>query len=714
MKKLFYTLATFILLLLPKYSMSLGSIICPNDTTVKCGTDVSDLSVFGNARYHDANGWHVAGAPQVSYYLNGTCSTGYILRTWRIEDANWQWLTCTQRITIGSGVSGTFGLADITWPVQDTMLIGCDPNTDPSLTGRPKFNQSGCGMIAVNKKDDIYYVNDQCKKLIRTWKVIDWCQNSINSSQGTWSYTQHIKLVNAEQPKLSCIKDTTILTHNCDIANIQLPALKVDASSCGGIFEVTNDSPFATNKGANASGIYPVGTTKVNFTILYGCGQRVICSTNITVKSTKGPTPICINELAVALMGTDTDRDGRNDIGMTSIWAKDLNYKSTASCSGGALYYSFSPDSIVMSKTFTCEDLGLNKVRMYVSDIKGNSSFCEVNIDVQNNGANIKDCVRKPAITQPVSTTLYSITGTLSNVASGEITKAEVLIYPPDSTTWTISYDTTVVMKMDSFINFSGNKIYRFETDTVIKTIKNKVVIPSTPLVLPVISNTWSMNKIIIKNSCYKVKALAQITDAAAEIDKEDLAVLERIVDNPTDVQWTEGQLLAADINQDGLIDSLDIANMSAYLAGDLSTPVGKTSAVTKVNNNYVQMIALDSINHDITNIAFVAYIIGDIAPPIKAEEISLEERSIPSLTYTIYPNPTSGTIEVEIAADQASNAANFTLYDGQGRTILSQKLTNINIGQSNSIDLQNISNGMYYYRIIINGATRSGKIFKN
>ncbi|MBK7787658.1 MAG: hypothetical protein IPJ54_03565 [Saprospiraceae bacterium] len=53
------------------------ALICPDDVTVDCDAELWDLSVYGNATYHNSTGYHSAGTPVVTYYLN-SCGSGYI------------------------------------------------------------------------------------------------------------------------------------------------------------------------------------------------------------------------------------------------------------------------------------------------------------------------------------------------------------------------------------------------------------------------------------------------------------------------------------------------------------------------------------------------------------------------------------------------------------------------------------------------------------
>ncbi len=377
------------------------TLYCPDDLTVSCNDEIWDLSIYGNATYYYNGGWFDAGTPVVNYYLN-SCNSGYITRTWTVEDYNWNLHSCTQTITVTADGS-SFNESNITWPQEHITLEGCYPSTHPSQLppgwGYPTWYNGGssCGTsnIGVAYSDQIYTISSTCKKIVRKWQVIDWCQYNPNSwygGGGLWTFYQFIKISQGDLPILTCPEDITINSNNCVNAYLDVPPLWVEGETCGGDYEITNDSPYADSNGADISGTYPIGWHYVKYTVKYGCGSKKTCTRKIKVTDNKPPTPYCYYALAVPLMGVDTDGDGEFDDGMVEIWAKDLDKGSTASCNGGPLQFSFSSDVTDTYKTFTCADVGENTVQMWVTDYDGNQSYCVVKIDVQNNGANIPNC----------------------------------------------------------------------------------------------------------------------------------------------------------------------------------------------------------------------------------------------------------------------------------------------------------------------------------
>ena len=131
----------------------------------------------------------------------------------------------------------------------------------------------------MSHSDQMFYISPTCSKILRKWQIIDWCQytpgNSYNGyTPGLWVFYQHIKISKGDIPVLTCPADVTVNSFNCTDAYANLDPLYVDGDACGGNFNITNDSPFATNNGANASGTYPAGWHTIRYTVEFGCGDR--------------------------------------------------------------------------------------------------------------------------------------------------------------------------------------------------------------------------------------------------------------------------------------------------------------------------------------------------------------------------------------------------------------------------------------------------------
>ncbi|HLF64063.1 MAG TPA: T9SS type A sorting domain-containing protein [Saprospiraceae bacterium] len=355
-------------------SCTVFHIECPPDVTVNCDAELWDLSIYGNAIVYGYGAPESAGPPiSVDYNLNN-CNTGTIVRTWVAYDYGGNPYYCSQTITVSGG-----GGSDIQWP-PDYILHSCNPQTDPDDLpppyDHPVLNYGDCSQLLTNYEDLIFNINPPaCKKILRKWTVIDWCLFDPNSYDpiGIWTHTQIIKITPANPPIIWCPGDTTVSAGaDCTGGHVSLPDA-YGSSDCGAGVIITNNSPYAYNHGANASGNYPLGTTKVTFWADDGCGQKISCSMYISVKDLKKPTPICYYGITVTLMQMP---DGYYMLLRPSFFDKGSFDNCTPK---NKLKMWVEPSRV------DCEDLGDTPVRLYVEDESGNIEYCNTLVYVQDN-----------------------------------------------------------------------------------------------------------------------------------------------------------------------------------------------------------------------------------------------------------------------------------------------------------------------------------------
>ncbi len=471
------TLRTFMILLLtwmmtgsnyaaePERSFRLE---CPGDVTVSCTDELWDLSIYGKAYIWEHYVKRDAGPPsRVERDLN-ICGVGEIRRIWEVEDPNWNIVTCTQVITVGA--KGGFGESDIIWPANfDTS--GCtlelDPDKLPKKYSIPRFKRVECSKPGYSYKDRVFTVNGSCKKIMRTWEVIDCCSWDPDDpwGKGIWKHYQIIKLIQKDSPTiLNCPKKITVDAKTCDGTFIDLDTvLAVD--KCGNSLKVWHNSPYAdTSRGPDATGTYPIGTTKFYYMIKYACGKVIKCPVTITVKNNLQPRVYCRNGVITTLMGMDTDGDGINDEGMVEVWAKDLDKGSAPKCKGRRLWFSFSSDTTDMSRVFTCENVGENEVQMWVTDEWGNQTYCVTKIIVQNNAARIQDCM--PDSLRPK---VNHLIGSIAEQNNEGMKGAHITLEDMEPKAIINAHrDTTILETRDTFIGKSGQELVRIHWDTIV------------------------------------------------------------------------------------------------------------------------------------------------------------------------------------------------------------------------------------------------------
>ena len=185
---------------------------CPADVTVSCDDELWDLSIYGTAYVHGYGNPTPLDSPEIDYYLND-CNVGSIERTWTASDYSGNVYSCTQIITVNSNTN--YQNLNIQWPsdyVVDACTADLHPDNLPDLYDYPSWNDQTCAMIMQNYTDAVFSVDNGCKKILRKWKLIDWCTYDPNSptSDGKWEHTQILKVMSTEKPDIVCIPDITV------------------------------------------------------------------------------------------------------------------------------------------------------------------------------------------------------------------------------------------------------------------------------------------------------------------------------------------------------------------------------------------------------------------------------------------------------------------------------------------------------------------------
>lgn len=663
------------------------TINCPPNVYVSCHDELWNLSIYGNATYTLNYHTYSAGTPTVQYNLN-SCNAGTITRTWTVEDPYWNWVSCTQTIYVSSGGSGG---PVIDWP-EDIELTGCNPNTNPyqmpGYDNFPTWQGGDCSMLGRSYSDMVFTVNSQCKKIMRTWKVLDWCNFSPSNGYGIYTRVQIIYIINNTAPVFTCPTEITVNAFNCKDAELVAAPLIIDPSVCGGQFEITNNSKYAKSKGNNISGVYPVGTHKVTYTVKYGCGKTKTCTINVVVKNAARPTPYCIAQLTTTLMPVDTDGDGKIDNGMVELWAKDINKGSFSSCGFHPLKFSFSKNVAETSKTFTCDNVGSNIVQMWVTDSKGGQEYCEVTVIIQNNGANIPDCKPKPVT--PVDL-IYSQKGNVLTLTDTPLKDADVTLKFKDPIIkYTSTFDTTETLKLDSFINLSGYKLYRYITVKKITETKDSTVQFISKTVKTNAEGKYLLDSLTIRGKALEISAKYR-DDARKNIDNKDVELLTKYLLGEITFS-SYHQYLASDINEDGVIDIADQNLLMEFVTGSIQTLPGdnqwylldKKATYTKPEDVLKQalplIVTLDSLKASNPVIDFIAIKKGNISvDPGSFQQDVVENRSFikEDIAIKAYPNPFTDNVSFKITVDK-DQVANLRLYNTTGQELmnLNQTLT--------------------------------------
>ncbi len=372
-------------------------ITCPRDTSVACTVNIHDFTIMRRATATDN-----CGNITITYTDDSTgftCSTGTIRRRWKAEDGGGRFDLCDQIIRVIDPNPLTRG--GISWPAPDITVSGCSPaDAHPDvIRSFPTWNPRPCANIIRGFEDERFFdVDGFCIKIIRKWRVIDWCQYDVNNPTpgvGLWEFDQIVKVQNSVRPTLSA--STCALLEVCTTgavceANVPLIGYATDDCTDSTLLKWSfaidydnNGSVDVNGNGKDASGVYRVGSHRIRWSVTDRCGNTATCDKIFRVKDCKEPTPFCKVGLITVVMGST---------GSISVKAVDFNEKSEDNCTpANRLRYSFSANVNDTTKTFTCANIpnGVSKdtsVRIYVTDLDGNQAFCTTTLTLQDNQGN--------------------------------------------------------------------------------------------------------------------------------------------------------------------------------------------------------------------------------------------------------------------------------------------------------------------------------------
>ena len=309
--------------------------------------------------------------------LDLDCYTGIVQRLVSVVDDSGNEASCTQVISF----EGTSPLvfSDIEWP-EDLFFESCagvsfDPDSIGLDVGQPEVVTSICGLVGVNYTDQLFYTGGaECFKVIRTWTVMDWCHFDASTGAGIFDHVQEIRVQDDQAPIV-----------DCDI----VPFVKLNTPDCFG--EITFELPFIIEECSDqvdidvssvlGSGVGPfqdvgLGNYMVTYTISDACGNVTNCLVDYQVSDAGEPTAYCIDQLVI-----DLPEEQEVD-----IVASSFDFASFDNCTQeDLLIFAFSALSFDSIRTFDCSNLGVNPVDMYVFDAEGNFDRCSVSLLLQDN-----------------------------------------------------------------------------------------------------------------------------------------------------------------------------------------------------------------------------------------------------------------------------------------------------------------------------------------
>lgn len=331
--------------------------------------------------------------------LNG-CGSGQLIREITLIENGVEVGFGTQTITFTPGT--TLQLADIEWPDEEVEFEGCPNNVNTDMTGIPIVTPRDCQNIDMRMQDEVFpfNTNGTCRKILRTWNVIDWCipLYELGGALNPFTFTQTIKVNNSIAPTfVSVPRDSVYCSYATDCGAISVSNLIAtatdectDASDLFTSYEVTNSQGIVVSSGSglDASDVYDIEKYVLKYTIEDRCGNVNATFVEFEVRNCKQPTPYCIDGLSTSLVPMDLDDNGSTEIELVMLTPDFFDGGSFHPC-GYDVTLSFSALIDDTLRVFGCNDLGENTIELWATDINGNSAFCETTILIEdNNGVN--------------------------------------------------------------------------------------------------------------------------------------------------------------------------------------------------------------------------------------------------------------------------------------------------------------------------------------
>lgn len=482
---------------------------------------------------------------------------------------------------LSSGVFAQQNYYSVKFP-DDQTIISCGGTADTTWPAITYINHCNFN-VGISVKDQVFNLNNTggCKKILRTWKLLWWCDYDPNTDQpffvnnpsgtnvgptvignsqnhGYLQYTQIIKIVDNVAPFYTDCPTSPLLF--CDYTNndptqygtkcegpFQLETKVLD--DCSGTdlvvtyrlyLDLDCNGTMETFRSSSDAGAWPIGKTflgdtvcakvlvpagvglpyakhKIEWVTSDRCGNDALCKYEFEVRDCKAPTVVCINGLSINIMQT----------GMITLWDTDFLLYTEDNCT---------PTSQIKlgirkagtgtgfptgqnSVTFDCNELGQQFVEIWAVDAYGNADYCATFVNVQDNmGA----C-------SPVG----PVTGTVTTAPNQPLMGAKILL----------KSNLPTVQNQSSTI-----------TDA-----QGQFVFPSAP---------GTCNYSLIPS----LDTLARAGVSTLDIIHADLHLLgTQALTNPY-------QIIAADVNKDNVVNQADLDAMSDLVLGLSDHFIGNTA----------------------------------------------------------------------------------------------------------------------------------------
>jgi hypothetical protein len=372
-------------------------ITCPADISILCTKDEDDLTLTGTPTWEDCSNVNIT---RQDDYVQFACAENplvftRVLRTWTATDIWGNASTCLQVIDKLRGKTD-----QVTFPTDVEYVCDNLPSSlEPSVTGWPNIggtsittNGSGSCGLSVSYTDEEAAVCPGSYKIIRTWKITDWCTGTTTPISVT--HVQYIKVLDAP-PTIDFSNFTYDAAHGwyvisaasqyngqC-IASGPLPLAVIDGV-CNNTVQIKITTPvgIVQNGGLIPAPGLSVGQHLIKYFVEDECGN--ITEANITVNVVDDVPPavscteftqVAIGAAGVAVVNAGTFDQGTYDNCCLDKFAvRRMNGK----CDG-------TPDDFGPTVEFCCSDINDTvSVVFRAFDCHGNSNDCMVSVFVED------------------------------------------------------------------------------------------------------------------------------------------------------------------------------------------------------------------------------------------------------------------------------------------------------------------------------------------
>lgn len=380
------------------------------------------------------------------------CGDGYIDIEWFLNFTGEDNVICSQRIAFTN--LNIFTADNVNFPA-DRVVDTCDdaPPTQAELDALIEV-VPGCNNVFASEPFDreVENVPGVCRRIIRTWTVVDWCRFPGNAD-ARFTFDQIIDVINSSGPVIdvspnnisleakpdSCRSHLIIqgvATDDCSLAPNISWTHRLDLISNGGEVPLLFERPGRVLERRIDAGNYVVTWSATD-----ECGNTSFARQLFTVDDNVAPDAHC--GFAIAELSAN---------GSVVVTADQLDNGSSDNCRDQITFgirRQGSNAAPVSELTFTCSDVGVNSVELIVTDFFGNQDVCVASVDVRGTNA---DCA--------TGVSALSLEGSIHTIDDIAVESAEVVLNAQSAA---IGSEMTEIDGQYAFDNLANTESYELE-----------------------------------------------------------------------------------------------------------------------------------------------------------------------------------------------------------------------------------------------------------